>query len=226
MIFKSGSRGEDVKKIQDMLTRFGFSPGPIDGVFGNATRRAVIAFQTDYSLNADGIVGPETWDKLFPSESPQKPLIHPPSTREELYELFGDPLESGYWKRYGDFLQTPSELNHVFTYKWQERNGFWCNTLLIPVFNKVYTKIAKESLGKHLHSFDGCRSVRNIRGGDKLSMHSWAIAVDHNAKTNRLGTKGDMHPEIVSAFESEGFTWGGRFKRQDPMHFEFTKGGL
>jgi hypothetical protein len=57
-------------------------------------------------------------------------------------------------------------------------------------------------------------------------MHSWGIAVDHNANTNLLGAEGDMSQQIVEIFESEGFYWGGRFKRKDPMHFEFTRSGL
>ena len=40
--------------------------GAIDGVFGNGTRTAVVAFQTSAGLTADGIVGPATWSAMFP----------------------------------------------------------------------------------------------------------------------------------------------------------------
>ena len=36
-----------------------------DGIFGNATKKAVINFQTKYSLVPDGIIGPKTWERLF-----------------------------------------------------------------------------------------------------------------------------------------------------------------
>ncbi len=56
-----GSSGPNVKLIQSLLRRLGYSPGPIDGQFGNQTRSAVIGFQRDYGLTPDGIAGPETW---------------------------------------------------------------------------------------------------------------------------------------------------------------------
>ncbi|MPW24503.1 LysM peptidoglycan-binding domain-containing protein [Alkalibaculum sp. M08DMB] len=56
-----GSTGPNVKLIQSLLNRIGYPAGPIDGVFGEQTRSAVIAFQRDNRLTADGIVGPATW---------------------------------------------------------------------------------------------------------------------------------------------------------------------
>lgn len=226
MIYKVGSRGEDVGKIQSALGILNYYRGNDDEIFGEQTKSAVIEFQKQNQLNADGIVGPATWQKLFPKTSPHIPELLIPSSRDELYALFGDPLDSGYWTAYGGFCATPLELNHVFPYQWEGQNGFWCNKLLIPIFNRVYKKLVDQNLCDTLVTFDGCYAVRYIRGGNDLSMHSWGIAVDHNARTNLLGTDGDMNQKAVNVFESEGFYWGGRFKRKDPMHFEFTKAGL
>jgi len=57
---KVGSKGPEVKQLQLDLTILGYQPGPADGIFGNRTREAVIAFQRDRGLAADGIVGPAT----------------------------------------------------------------------------------------------------------------------------------------------------------------------
>ncbi|MBS4538765.1 peptidoglycan-binding protein [Clostridium sp. D2Q-11] len=59
-----GSTGNDVKLLQSVLSKVGYDPGPIDGVFGDATRQAVIEFQRDNGLTVDGIVGPNTWNLL------------------------------------------------------------------------------------------------------------------------------------------------------------------
>lgn len=56
-----GSRGPNVKLIQSLLSKIGYDPGPTDGIFGPAVRRAVIEFQADNGLMPDGIVGPNTW---------------------------------------------------------------------------------------------------------------------------------------------------------------------
>lgn len=60
---KSGSTGNYVKFLQASLD-LRYSPGPIDGIFGSQTRSAVIAYQKSKGITADGIVGPNTWNKL------------------------------------------------------------------------------------------------------------------------------------------------------------------
>jgi len=59
-----GSSGEEVKKLQKILNKKGFSVGIVDGIFGAQTRQAVINFQQANQLEADGIVGPQTKQAL------------------------------------------------------------------------------------------------------------------------------------------------------------------
>jgi len=59
-LLKMGARGEDVRTLQNYLNTLGFSAGKADGIFGPATRNAVINFQKSKGLAADGIVGPAT----------------------------------------------------------------------------------------------------------------------------------------------------------------------
>ncbi|KKM10937.1 hypothetical protein SY88_11135 [Clostridiales bacterium PH28_bin88] len=56
--------GPDVEELQLRLGQLGFYHGPVDGVFGEQTERAVRALQAAYRLAADGRVGPATWDAL------------------------------------------------------------------------------------------------------------------------------------------------------------------
>ena len=55
-----GSRSEEVKNIQQVLKEQGYYNGKIDGIFGTATKNAVISFQKNNGLAADGIVGEKT----------------------------------------------------------------------------------------------------------------------------------------------------------------------
>ena len=55
-----GARGDDVKKIQTVLKKWGYYNGAVDGIFGNGTLSAVKAFQKKNGLVVDGIVGPKT----------------------------------------------------------------------------------------------------------------------------------------------------------------------
>jgi hypothetical protein len=52
--------GAAVRRIQTALEAKGFNPGEIDGTFGTHTSAAVIAFQIDQGLAADGEVGTQT----------------------------------------------------------------------------------------------------------------------------------------------------------------------
>ena len=68
--FQQGSSGEEVLRIQRALNTISTQyPGiPMlveDGFFGSATTTAVRAFQRQFSLTVDGIVGELTWNKIF-----------------------------------------------------------------------------------------------------------------------------------------------------------------
>jgi hypothetical protein len=55
---------DGVSGCQARLRNLGYDPGPIDGKTGPRTEAAVRAFQVDYSLDVDGICGPQTRSKL------------------------------------------------------------------------------------------------------------------------------------------------------------------
>jgi len=63
-VIRQGSRGVYVMVLQDALNYLGYNTGSIDGIFGSNTRAAVIRFQKDNGLSADGIVGCNTWRRL------------------------------------------------------------------------------------------------------------------------------------------------------------------
>ena len=58
MILKVGSRGVDVKELQEFL---GLNA---DGIFGKGTKAAVMEWQAKNGLASDGLVGPATWDTM------------------------------------------------------------------------------------------------------------------------------------------------------------------
>lgn len=81
----------------------------------------------------------------------------------------------------------------------------------------------------------GCFAPRCKRVNGDLSVHSWGLAVDINSGSNPLaaapgpvlpaGAYGrDLPDAWVACFEAAGWTWGGRFHRADPMHFQWCAG--
>ena len=58
MILKIGSRGKEVKTLQEFFNI------TADGIFGKGTDLTVKKWQMDNGLVSDGIVGPKTWDAM------------------------------------------------------------------------------------------------------------------------------------------------------------------
>ena len=59
-VLKQGSSGATVKTMQTKLINWGYLTGKADGIFGSKTKAAVIKFQRNNGLTADGIVGTKT----------------------------------------------------------------------------------------------------------------------------------------------------------------------
>lgn len=58
--YKKGSTGSVVVQIQTKLRDQGFYSGPVDGIFGSATEKAVKSYQARYGLSVDGKAGAQT----------------------------------------------------------------------------------------------------------------------------------------------------------------------
>lgn len=57
MLLKVGSRGDDVRKLQEGLAAFGYHPGAADGIFGAKTEDALDDWQEKVGLYPDGLFG-------------------------------------------------------------------------------------------------------------------------------------------------------------------------
>lgn len=64
-----GSHGDEVRKMQTALRQKGYFKGIVDGKFGPATRKAVVAFQKSVSLTPDGKPGHKTLTALYHGSS-------------------------------------------------------------------------------------------------------------------------------------------------------------
>ena len=67
-----GSTGSEVKKLQNRLKDLGYLDGSVDGDFGEKTEAAVIAFQQNNGLTADGKAGTATQNKIYSDTAKKK----------------------------------------------------------------------------------------------------------------------------------------------------------
>ncbi|MBX3575674.1 MAG: M15 family metallopeptidase [Rhizobiaceae bacterium] len=89
------------------------------------------------------------------------------------------------------------------------------------------------SFGKFLAPSSGTYNCRPIAGTNRMSMHSYGVAIDINTdfsdywRWTKPGADGlypwknRIPPEVVAIFEKHGFIWGGRWYHYDTMHFEY-----
>jgi putative chitinase len=148
MLLKVGSRGEDVRRMQQKL---GLTA---DGSFGPATDRAVKAWQSANGLSADGIVGPATWAKMF-ADAPTTPVVTIPAGPLKLDKLQGHIPENviaqipEVAEKFG--INTPLRLAHFLSQCGHESAGFKAVTEnlnygakgLLSIFKKYFPTEAK-----------------------------------------------------------------------------------
>ncbi|WP_333804402.1 SH3 domain-containing protein [Sulfurospirillum sp.] len=85
-----------------------------------------------------------------------------------------------------------------------------------------------EEFMKYLKKVDGTYYFRKIAKTERLSAHSYGIAIDLDTHYSRYWQWDKTHnfhnefpKEIIDIFEKHGFIWGGRWYHYDTMHFEY-----
>lgn len=69
---QQGSKGDNVKKLQQRLKNLGYYTGSVDGVYGQGTVDAVRDFQANNRLSVDGKAGKRTQEVLYGSNAKKK----------------------------------------------------------------------------------------------------------------------------------------------------------
>jgi len=168
-----------------------------------------------------------------PPNAPAWQLV-PPHGLDGIVAVFGDIFNyvrddgalAPEWE--SDFL-TRTTLPFSIPLSWDQSKvvkNLYCHKELKFVFPAVFTEIERRGLRDRIKTFGGCFNYRTKRNGSKISTHSWAIAIDLNPESNRMGTTGDMDEGIIQIFQNHGFTWGGDWsgRSKDPMHFQYCSG--
>ncbi len=99
MLLKIGSRGKEVKELQEFLDI------QADGIFGKGTETAVKKWQSDNGLTADGIVGPATWDCMG---------IATTDNSEKIYETENGLIVNRHFLPHGEYKSGPTNKEYVF----------------------------------------------------------------------------------------------------------------
>ncbi|MER3432590.1 MAG: peptidoglycan-binding protein [Leptolyngbya sp. ERB_1_1] len=95
-IVRLGSQGADVTELQSTLKLLGYFGGSVNGVFEESTDQAVRRFQQAAGIEADGVVGAATWNRLFPTSEPVAANAAPkPVPQTESRPVRSEPAATG-----------------------------------------------------------------------------------------------------------------------------------
>jgi len=99
MLLKLGSRGREVKELQEFLDL------QTDGIFGKGTEAAVTQWQSSNGLVADGIVGPATWDAMG---------IATTDSSEKTYKTENGLIINKHFLPVGEYKSGPTNKEYLF----------------------------------------------------------------------------------------------------------------
>ena len=122
--------GDDIRKLQEELNKFGYSCGNADGIFGSKTEKALKEFQRDNKLKVDGIFGPASLAALnerTKSTDQNGDDISQPESTQTYITVQGDTL----WGISKRFLGSGNKYKKIM-----EANGLK-NTIIRPGMNLI-----------------------------------------------------------------------------------------
>jgi hypothetical protein len=216
-------------------------------------------WQEEHFLTADGKCGPNTLnnilkndvvdgiddadtDPLIDIKEPfDGPLDYIPRTRKDVYAIFGDPSN-------GEKVNKAWEKENIRTFRKamalpgvDPHRYVKIHKLAEPYMREAMRR-AMEACPDYVIDKFACFNYRLMRSSNRLSYHSWGIAMDINPDDNpaiRYDSAADkpvpfsdewhrlrpraMPRAFIEAIKSAGFAWGGDWKTfADDMHFELV----
>jgi hypothetical protein len=147
-------------------------------------------------------------------------------TEKELIAKYGTPNKDG--KGY----IVPITLPYPMYYDGKKVNKIRCHKLvadkLLAIFNDILEFYGQDAISDlKIDDYGGCFNYRLMRGGTKLSVHSWGCAIDLNPGRNLLKETSKTarfarmeYKPMIDIFYKHGFESMGREKNYDWMHFQ------
>lgn len=150
-------------------------------------------------------------------------------TDQQIIDKYGQPGADGNLTT----IQLPYKMRVAWDLK-TTVTKITCHRLIAVPLSAVFTDLLaaygfEELQRLEIDLFGGCYNFRKMRGGNRWSRHSWAIAIDLSPTKNGLKTKfpdaqfsKPDYKKMISIFYKNGFIGYGPEKDYDWMHFEIN----
>ena len=179
MLLKVGSKGKEVKELQEFL-EIG-----ADGIFGKGTESSVKKWQSENGLVADGIVGPATWDAMGLATT---------DSSEQIYTTENGLVIEKYFLPKGEYKNGPTNKEYVFLH----HTAGWHNPF------RTIDHWGRDSRGAVATEF--VLGGQSVKGNDNKYDGKMVQAFPEGAYGWHLGKNGSQHMHTHSvAIEVNNF---------------------
>lgn len=177
MLLKIGSKGEDVKKLQERLKLVA------DGSFGPGTEKAVKEWQSKNGLAADGIIGDASWSKLFEASVSQASIPNSSFKLENLKGHIPDSVIAQIPDTASKFNITSAlRLAHFLSQCGHESGGF----KLVSENLNYSAEGLKKTFGKY---FPGDLANSYAKNPEKIASRVYANRMENGDEASKDGYK-------------------------------------
>jgi peptidoglycan hydrolase-like protein with peptidoglycan-binding domain len=159
-----GSNGPTVTRLQQRLQQLGYFNANPTGNFGTITRDAVMAFQRNYGIPANGIANQQTWNALMGSQS--QALSRPSLSAQEVTELQERLRDLGYLRANptGNFGAMTRDALIQFQRDYRLSADGIADTQILQAVRQVWQdRYAKQPARNYLTIGDSGQNVRAVQ---------------------------------------------------------------
>jgi len=202
MLLKVGSKGDDVKKLQEKLGT------TADGDFGPGTEKLVKEWQSANGLTADGLVGDGTWTKMFGSAPVAVPVTSGTLKLEKLKGHIPDAVIAQIPDTAAKFgITTNLRLAHFLSQCGHESGGFKAVSENLNYSADGLVKI----FGKY---FNATTAAGYARNPEKIASKVYASRMGNGNEASKEGFKfrGRGYIQLTG---KENYTKFGKFIGED-----------
>jgi len=141
------------------------------------------------------------------------------SVRDTIISKYGEP-DAVYQSKHCEVWKIKQD------FPWFPAEKIFINKDFKAKLHTAFSNLERAGVHTEIKTFDGCFAMRSVRGKKAASLHSWAMAVDLNAATEKmLQKKTNWSGQFIAIMKAAGLFWGGDWRsRIDSMHFALYNG--
>ncbi len=143
-------------------------------------------------------------------------------TQAQLIAKFGDPYKDrlGFERKWMVLWVVPKDIRTEIPCMPPK---IYLNKVIRDVLENTFRDIIEQGLQAEIVSFDGVFNIRSKRGSSGISLHSWGIAIDINARLNPFRGEVTWSDAFLQVWRDAGWICGADWSTasKDGMHFQW-----